>query len=278
MAAVHKIPQFGLGTYLMLDEPKDAGMTTEESVKYAIEELDIMHIDAAVLYKTEAAIGRVIEKIKSKVPRKKLFITTKVHNRDQKKGPNRIRRVFEESKKKLETPYVDLLLLHAPMMSFLEASWKVLEDLHLSGECKMIGVSNFDIEHLEWFKTNSDKIRVKPMVNQIELSPFNTKEDLVKYCNNNDIIVVAHSSLTRGKKLDHQLLKEIGDIYNFTPAQVMLKWAIQKGFVIIPKSNIKKEINENYDAYKSDIVISDEDIKRLDNLNENFTLFNKYDD
>jgi diketogulonate reductase-like aldo/keto reductase len=254
------IPSIGFGTYQL--RVKDA----YDSVSYALE-IGYRHIDTAVLYKNEAFVGKAI--IDSKIPRKDIFLTTKVFNRDQIKGPDRIKKVFNDSLTKLQTDYVDLLLVHNPIMDKLADTWKVLEELYSEKKCRMIGVSNFEIEHLKYFDTNN--IKVYPMVNQLELTPFNTKNELVEYCASKKIVIVAHTSLTRGVKLNHETIISIAKKYNITPAQCMLQWAQFKNYIIIPRSNIKEQIKENFLLDKPKLM--SDDIKVLDSLNENFTLF-----
>lgn len=227
------------------------------------------HIDTAALYRNEADIGRAI--ITSKIPRKELFLTTKVLTKDQYKGPKAILKTFEASLRNLQTDYVDLLLLHGPCTEVIEQSWTVLEDLYLAKKCLMIGVSNFSICDLQLMKNT----RVYPMVNQIELSPFFRREKLVQYCIENKIIIEAHSSLTRGNKLGDPLITNIAKKNNISTAQVLIKWALQNNYIVLPRSQNPLHIKENISMQH--IKLSMEDMAILNNLEDKFILFPKFE-
>jgi diketogulonate reductase-like aldo/keto reductase len=162
------IPSIGCGTYQLLDN--DAYRSVLFALKYGYR-----HIDTAVLYKNEEHVGRAIKD--SLINRDEIFITTKVHNKDQLRGRDRIKKKFKESLEKLQVKHVNLLLLHNPILSVLEESWNTLVELYNEGLCKMIGVSNFIESDMKYFE--NPEVKIKPMVNQFELSPFNTREDLV---------------------------------------------------------------------------------------------------
>jgi len=251
------IPSIGLGTYQLL------GDDAYNAVVYAIKE-NYNHIDTAKLYKNEMFIGQALTDLP--VSRSDLFITTKVLNKDQMKGYDRVLSAFEKSLSDLKTDYVDLLLLHAPIIDKLDSSWKALEYLYTHGKCKVIGVSNFEIEDLEHF----NKYTILPAVNQIELSPFYTREKLVNYCREKEIIIEAHTSLTRGQKLDNPVVVDMAKKYSISPAQVMLKWARQNDYIIVPRSCIQSEIKENINL--PEIDIAGKDMEVLNNLDEGFAL------
>ena len=252
------IPKIGFGTYQLLDR------VAYESVACALKE-GYRHIDTAKLYKNEAYVGQAIAD--SGISRDSLFITTKVLNKDQIKGKKRILDAFEKSLSDLKTDYVDLLLLHAPIMDKLANSWEQLEYLYNHKKCKMIGVSNFEISDLKFFEESNV---IKPMVNQIELSPFYTRNELVSYCRKNNIIVEAHTSLTRGEKFNNDVLCEIAKNNKMSVPSVMLRWGLQNDYIILPRSDKPEEIRENIRVV--DKVIGKEDMERLNGLNENFAL------
>jgi diketogulonate reductase-like aldo/keto reductase len=263
-ASTCQIPKIGFGTYQLRDDEAYNSVITALNSGY-------IHIDTAKLYKNEANVGQAIKD--SGKSRDVLFITTKVLNKDVIKGKQRILSAFEKSLSDLQTDYVDLLLLHSAILDKLDDSWSALEYLYTHGKCKMIGVSNFDISDLTFL----DKLNktIKPMVDQIELSPFYTREKLVSHCRTNGIIVEAHTSLTRGQKLSHPVIVDMAKKYNISPAQIMLKWALQNNYIILPRSSVVSEIQENINI--PDQEIGSEDMQILNGLNENFLLTKKHD-
>lgn len=265
------IPIIGFGTYQLKDD--EAYQSTLHALK-----IGYRHIDTAVLYKNEKEVGKAI--VDSKVPRNEIFITTKVLTKDQIKGKKNILRSFNKSLQSLQTDYVDLLLLHVPVEEKLIENWLILEELYETKKCKMIGVSNFSIKHLEVFEENKKNgvIKIYPMVNQIELSPFLTRDKLVEYCKNKKIIVEAHTSLTRGNKINDKIVTELAEKYSITNAQLLLKWAQQNGYIILPRSHQKEHIEENFKVLELKITISDDDMNKLNLLNENYGLMPKYSD
>lgn len=252
-----KIPKIGFGTYQLRGDVAYSSVICALNAGYA-------HIDGAKLYKNEEDVGRAIQD--HGTPRNKLFLTTKVLNKDQIRGKERILREFEKTLKALRTDCVDLLLLHNPLMDYVAESWKVLEYLYMHKKCHMIGVSNFEISDLKYFE---GKATVKPMVNQIELSPFYVREQLVEYCRKNNIIVEAHTSLTRGEKLKHVVLCKMAEKYKVSSAQIMIKWALQKDYIILPRSSDREQIRENISTM---VDISEDDILILNELDEKFCL------
>lgn len=255
------IPQYGFGTYQL------KGDIAYKSVLFALS-VGYTHIDTAPLYRNEKEIGRAISD--SKIDRKNLFLTTKVLTKDQYKGKDAILKTFEKSLKNLRTDYIDLLLLHVPCPKVMDQSWKTLEYLYTNKKCLMIGVSNFDVEHMEMIYQN-DKTKIYPMVNQIELSPFLNRTKLVEYLTSKKIIIEAHSSLTRKHKLNHQIICDLAKKYDLTPALILIKWAIYNNYIVLPRSQDSEHIKENIS--KQDIRILDDDIQILNELEEGFTIF-----
>jgi diketogulonate reductase-like aldo/keto reductase len=255
-----KMPIVGFGTYRT-----EAGTVCVESVKYAIED-GYRHVDTAALYENEESVGDGI--IASGVDRKDIFVTTKLRNCDQ--GYESTLKAFELSLKKLKMDYVDLYLIHWPIafdfrdcwQETIKATWKAFEELYEAGKIKAIGVSNFLVEHLEFLQENC---KIQPMVNQIEFHIGCEQSDTVEYCKENGIIVEAWSPLCKGKAFDAPELQTLVKKYNRTPSQILLRWCLQKGTVILPKSVTPSRILENTKLF--DFEITAEDIAYLGGTN-----------
>ena len=249
-----EIPIIGLGTWAL------TGKNAYNSVLHALE-AGYRLIDTAAMYGNERKIGEAVKD--ADTPREDIFITTKVWNSEQ--GYDKTLKAFERSLKKLDMSYVDLYLIHWPVTGLRNETWKALEKIYEQGKTRSIGVSNFTIRHLnELFETTS----IIPAVNQFEFSPFLYLKELMEYCQSKNIVVEAYCPLTRGQKLYTTQLKTIGQKYGKTSAQVLLRWGIQHHVIQIPKSGSKDHIIENIDIF--DFHLEDEDMKVLDNLNENF--------
>lgn len=252
------IPSFGLGTYKLKKVNDEAYMSVKTALK-----LGYRHIDTAALYNNEENVGRAIKD--SGIPREEIFITTKIQRADIWKGENKMIRSVNRSLKKLGVDYIDQVLLHAPIEEKLLESWQILEKIYEDGKIRYIGVSNYKIEHLEIILKSC---KIKPYTNQIECSPFLTRQKLVKYCADNDIIVVAHSSLTKGEKFDDPCINEIATKYNVTPACILIMWGLFKGFTIIPRTGNIDHLIENYGCSISSNFLVEQDIEKLDKLDE----------
>lgn len=220
-----ELPLIGYGTY-RLKNPYT-------NILYALR-LGYRSIDTASLYQNEVEVGKAIKD--SGIPREEIFLTTKVKLADLLKGEEGIRSVVKLSLERLNT-YIDLLLLHVPTNNLRE-NWQTLISLQ-SSQVRRIGVSNFDIKHLEQL---SGEV---PYANQIELSPFLPRKELVSYCQKLGIKIIAHSSLTKGRKLNDQRLIVLSQNKGTTPAQLLLSWAVSQGFAVIPMSSNKDHIKEN---------------------------------
>ena len=248
------IPIIGLGTWAL------TGKNAYKSVLNALE-AGYRLIDTAAMYGNEREIGEAVKD--AEVPREDIFITTKVWNSDH--GFKKTLRAIERSLKKLNMSYIDLYLIHWPVSGLRNETWKALEKIYEDGKAKSIGVSNFTIRHLnKLFETTS----TIPSVNQFEFSPFLYLKELMDFCQSKNIIVEAYCPLTRGKKLDNPQLKAIGQKYGKSSAQVLLRWGIQHDVIQIPKSENKDHIIQNIKIF--DFELNDEDMKTLDNLNEDF--------
>jgi len=249
-----EMPYFGLGVFKTRE-----GSEVENSVIWALES-GYRHIDTAAIYKNEKGVGNAIKA--SGVPRNELFITTKAWNDNQRN--NTVMEGFEESLELLQTDYVDLYLIHWPVIGKYNATWKVMEEIYRSGRAKAIGVSNFLQHHLEdLFKT----AEIKPMVDQVECHPYLVQQPLINFCQANNIVYEAWSPIMRGAVNDIPLFKELSEKYKKTPVQIVLRWDLQKGIVTIPKSVHQERIKSNTEIF--DFEISDEDIGRIDKLDKN---------
>jgi methylglyoxal/glyoxal reductase len=217
------------------------------------------HIDTACAYRNETGVGQGIRQ--SGLSRQQVFITTKLAVQDFFKPET----AFLESLNKLKTDYVDLYLLHWPFFNWKNA-WKTLEEFYQSGRAKAIGVSNFGINQLQELKKLGG---IKPLVNQVELSPFLFREKLIDYCQSEDIAVEAYSPLTRGKRINDPLLTEMSKSLQITPAQIMIRWGLQHNLIMLPKSETKSHIQSNFDVF--DFEIDKKDMQKLDQLNENYS-------
>ena len=247
-----EMPILGLGTW------KSTSGDAENAVLWALE-AGYRHIDTAAVYGNEESVGNAIKK--SGIPRKEIFVTTKLWNSDH----SDIRKALNESLKKLQTDYVDLYLMHWPVEQ-RNKSWKVLEHLYQEGACKAIGVSNFTIDHLKELLAVA---QVVPAVNQVEFSPYLYQKELLEFCRGSRIQLEGYSPLTRGKKLQDEKLVRIAKKYNKSTAQVLIRWQIEHNIVVIPKSATKERIEKNFDV---DFKISQEDMNTLDSLNEDLRL------
>lgn len=248
-----KMPQLGLGVYKV-----EEGQVVINAVKAALE-AGYRHIDTAALYQNEAGVGQAIRE--SGIPREEIFVTTKVWNSDQ--GYETTLQAFEESRRKLALDYVDLYLVHWPVKGKYKDTYRALEKLYNDGLVRAIGVSNFQTHHIDDLLTEAS---IVPAINQVELHPLLSQEPLRAYCTEKNIHVTAWSPLMHGN-LDIPELIELGKKYGKTPAQIVIRWDLQKGIITIPKSIRAERIRENADVF--DFQLSAEDIAIIDGLNRN---------
>jgi len=249
-----KMPGFGLGVYKAAD-----GEEVVNAIKYAVN-AGYRAVDTAALYFNEDGVGAAIKQCG--LPREELFITTKVWNSDQ--GYESTLAAFETSRNKLDVDYIDLYLIHWPVKEKYKETWRAMEELYRAGKVKAIGVSNFHQHHIEDLMTTAE---IKPMVNQIEMHPVLTQEELRNYCCSQDIVVTAWSPLGRGNLLDEPILGEIAEKHNKSVAQVILRWHIQNDVIVIPKSTHEHRIIENGDIF--DFELDAEEMQAINALNEN---------
>ena len=254
-----KIPQLGLGVY-----QSPVGKITVHTVRYALE-LGYRHIDTAKIYGNEIDVGIAVRE--SRINREEIFITTKLWNSDQ--GYDKTLSAFENSLQRLGLSYVDLYLIHWPVQGKILETWKAMIKILKVGKARAIGVSNYSIAELKETIQISDII---PAINQVEFHPFLYQKDLLDFCKNNRIQIESYSPLTRGRKLNHPLVKAISNKYGKTTAQILIKWNLQHGLVVIPKSIHENRILENSQVF--DFRIVEKDMEGLNSLNENLqTIF-----
>ncbi|MGG3006876.1 aldo/keto reductase [Geobacillus stearothermophilus] len=249
-----KMPWVGLGVYKVKE-----GEEVRSAVRTALE-IGYRHVDTAAFYENEEGVGQAIRE--SGIPREQVFVTTKVWNTDQ--GYETTLKAFDKSLKKLGFDYVDLYLVHWPVKGKYKETYKALEKLYKDGYVRAIGVSNFQIHHLQDVLADCE---IKPMVNQVEYHPRLTQKELLTFCRENGIQLEAWSPLMRGEILTEPTIVEIGKKYGKTPAQVVLRWDLQHGVVTIPKSVTPARIKENADIF--DFSLTDEEMKQIDALNLN---------
>ncbi|MFQ6128895.1 MAG: aldo/keto reductase [Thermoplasmata archaeon] len=252
-----EMPIFGLGTY-----QAERGRETREAVLQALR-AGYRLIDTAMIYGNEKDVGKGLRK--SGIPREDVFITTKLWNWDH--GYDAAIAAFERSLKRLELSYIDLYLIHWPVEGLRYETWKAMEKLLEEGKCGAIGVSNYTIRHLEELLNTSSTV---PAVNQVEFNPYLYQKDLLDFCRFHDIQLEAYSPLTRGLRLNDPKLVAIASTYSKSPAQILIRWGLQHGVVVIPKSSKRERIYENADVF--DFAISPEDMRILDSLHENLRM------
>ena len=243
-----EMPVLGLGVYKATeDEELKQAISSAVSWGYRL-------IDTASFYKNEEGVGKGIQALD--IPREDLFVTTKIWNTAQRIGD--IEDSFNRSLERLGLDYVDLYLIHWPVPGCFGNTWKAMEKLREEGKVKSIGVSNFSIQDLELLKTVSD---VVPAVNQVAFHPFFNHPELKAYCQENGIALQAYAPLARGAYLNSPLMIEIGKNHQKSPAQVGLRWLVQQGIGVIPKSVHEERLAENSQIF--DFVLSDEEMAAI---------------
>lgn len=250
-----RMPWLGLGVYKVQE-----GDEVIRSVRTALE-VGYRHIDTAAFYENEEGVGRAIRE--SAIRREEVFVTTKVWNSDQ--GYESTLKAFHTSLKKLGFDYIDLYLVHWPVKEKYKETYKALEKLYKDGFVRAIGVSNFQIHHLEHILADCE---IKPMVNQVEFHPRLTQKELLAFCKQHQIQLEAWSPLMRGGELlNEPTLVDIAQKYGKTPAQVILCWDLQHEVVTIPKSVTPQRIAQNANIF--DFTLTKEEMDAIDALNEN---------
>jgi 2,5-diketo-D-gluconate reductase A len=247
-----EIPQLGLGVWQIEDDLVTEVVTSALAAGYR-------HVDTAAAYRNEAGVGRAIAA--AELPRDELFITTKVWNNDQ--GYDSTLKAFDASMAKLGLDYLDLYLIHWQSLKqdkYVD-TWKAFEQLYADKRVRAIGVSNFHIPALQRLFDETD---LRPAVNQIELHPALPQDELRAFNAESDIVTEAWSPLAQGELLTHQTLKTLAGKHRKTPAQVVIRWHLQLGNVVIPKSKTPSRIAENIDVF--DFELDNEDMAAIADL------------
>ena len=246
-----EIPALGFGVYQV-----PPGKVTEDSVTLALK-AGYRHVDTARFYGNEKSVGNAVRA--SGIPRSEIFVTTKLWPVDY----FNVQRAFDESFHKLNLEYIDLYLMHFPLPLMNKRVWRQLEEIQKTGKARAIGVSNFTVPMLERLLRGTT---IVPAVNQVRFSPFSFKKGLLEFCAEKGIVVEAYSPLTRGKRLNDAVLEVMARKYGKSSAQLLLRWAVQHGLVVLPKSTNEKRITENAQIF--DFVIGVDDMHVLDALGD----------
>jgi len=277
------MPTIGLGTWK--SEPNKIGA----AVKYALLEAGYKHIDGAAIYRNEPEIGKIYKEVFKTLKREDIFITSKLWNTNH--DPVHVEEACRQTLADLQLDYLDLYLMHwgiafkpggelEPVENgkvlteniSVRQTWEAMEQLVEKGLVKSIGVANFNTTMLLDLLTYA---KIKPVINQIEVHPYNAQSKLIKYCRDNDIVVTAYSPLGRqgaqgvtGPRLfDDQVIKELSVKYAHSPSQILINWALMRGTIAIPKSVTPSRIKENIQVY--DFELSVEDMAKIESLNQN---------
>lgn len=256
-----EMPAFGLGVF-------KAGKDTYSAVRAALD-YGYRLIDTAMIYYNEEEVGRAIKD--SGIAREEIFLTTKLWTDDIR--ADRVEHAYYDSLNKLNMDYADLYLIHWPVRGKSIDAYRAMEQLYSKGKVRAIGVSNFFEHHLNDLIENTE---VVPAVNQVEIHPFLSNQDLIQYCKDKGIPAQSWSPLARGKYFDDITINEIARKYNKTPAQVIIRWHLEKGLSVIPKSVNPYRIKENAGVF--DFELSDNDLIMLDSLNANMRTGSNPDD
>jgi methylglyoxal/glyoxal reductase len=248
-----EMPRLGLGVWRAKD-----GQETESAVLTALT-AGYRSIDTASMYENEQGVGRAIRA--SGISRDQVFVTTKVWNNEQ--GYDSTLKAFRNSLDRLGMDYADLYLVHWPVVGKYKETYRALEELYDQELVRAIGVSNFNIHHIEDLMGSC---RIKPMVNQVEMHPLHTQKKLFAFCRKEGIQLESWRPLMQGR-LDLPLIEELAAKYGKSPAQVVLRWHLQLGVVTIPKSTQEGRIRENAGLF--DFELEPEDMNRIDELNQN---------
>ena len=248
------IPQLGFGVFQI--DPSE----TAEAVERALE-IGYRHIDTAEMYGNEREVGEGIRA--SGLDRDEVFVTSKLNNGYHR--PDDARRAFDRTLAELGFDHVDLFLIHWPLPTLYDgdfvSTWKTLEEFKADGRARSIGVSNFEVDHLERLAAETD---VVPAVNQIELHPYLLNEAVRGYDESHGIATEAWSPLKQGEVLDDPVIVEIAERVDRTPAQVVLRWHIQRGNIVFPKSVTPERIRENFELF--DFELEPTEVERINSL------------
>ena len=255
-----EIPQIGLGTFMI--EPKDAEVSVREALK-----MGYRLIDTANAYVNERAVGRGIKE--SGVDRSEMFVSTKLWPTEYENE-----NAIDETLERLGLDYIDLLFLHQPAGNYI-AGYKMLEKAYKEGKIKAIGISNFEGKYIEEILTNFE---TKPQVIQVEAHPYYTQDELRKNLDKYDIKLMSWYPIGHGDKtlIEENIFKELGEKYNKTPVQIILRWHIQMGFIVIPGSKNVEHIKDNLDIL--DFELTKEEMNEISKINKNIRYYNRTDE
>jgi 2,5-diketo-D-gluconate reductase A len=250
------IPQLGFGVFQI--DPSETAAAVERALA-----VGYRHIDTAEGYKNEAGVGEGFRA--SGLSRDEVFITSKLDN--TKHEPDDARAAMDETLSKLGLDYVDLFLIHWPLPTLyggdFVSTWKVMEEFKADGRAKSIGVSNFQVDHLKRLAAETDTV---PAVNQIELHPYWLNEEVRSYGESQGIATEAWSPIAQGGVLDDEVITSIASDVGRTPAQVVLRWHIQRDSIVFPKSNTPERIEENFALF--DFELDDDAMERISALDK----------
>jgi diketogulonate reductase-like aldo/keto reductase len=249
----YTMPLLGFGVYQNFDP--DAKPSCLEAFKAGYR-----HVDSAQAYRNEATVAEALRE--SGLKREDVFITTKCASRNENHGYESTLKGVDESLTKMQFDYIDLFLIHDPLSGSERrlATYKALLEKQAAGKIRTVGVSNYGVKHLEELRAAGLQT---PAVNQIELHPLCQQKDIVKYCQEHNIVVQAYSPIIRGET-SNPVVQEIAKKFERDPAQVLIRWSLQKGFVPLPKSTTPSRIRSNAEVY--DFELGEEDIQKLDAL------------
>lgn len=253
-----KIPSFGLGVYLVENDFASADVYNALNIGYRL-------IDSAQIYKNEKSTADGIDKWLKEDPinnkREDVFYTTKIA--DANHGYEKATKSLNESlEKAAPLGYIDLVLIHSPQSDKERrlGTWKALQEFVEAGKIKSIGVSNYGIHHikelLEW-----EGLKIKPVVNQVEINPWLMRKEIVAYCRENKIEVEAYSPLTRGHRFGEPILVKLAKKYNKDPAQILIRWSLQNGFIVLAKTIKLERLKSNFNVF--DFQLSEDDVNEL---------------
>jgi 2,5-diketo-D-gluconate reductase A len=250
------IPQLGFGVFQI--PPNE----TERAVTVALE-TGYRHIDTAEMYGNEKGVGDALRA--SGIDRADVFITSKLNNGFHE--PDKARKAFAQTLTELGSDYVDLFLIHWPLPTLYDgdfvSTWKTLEEFQADGRARSIGVSNFQVAHLQRLADETDTV---PAVNQIELHPYFQNSEVEAYGRGHGIATQAWAPIAQGKVLDDPALKGITERLGKSPAQVVLRWHIERGYIVFPKSTTPARIKENFQLF--DFELEPGDAEKIDALNQ----------
>lgn len=251
----NEMPVVGLGVYKLSDTEMNHAVQAAATAGYRA-------FDTAYYYFNEQALGKALKE--TGIPREDLFITTKLWNDDQ--GYDKTKAAFQRSLDALGMDYIDLYLIHwpCPEDNLYVESYQAMEELYHEGKIKSLGVCNFKAHHLEKLMAETT---IKPVVNQIEYHPYFNQHELQQYCEKHDIRVTAWSPLMRGGELfDHPVLMAIAEQHNKSVAQVLIRWHVQSGRIVIPKSSHPERIKSNIDIF--DFELTNEEMQHINAMNK----------